>query len=112
MPELNKGEARNSLARRFLQPPRRNQDRSYRAASATGSGLNLVTAAIVCGNGVLGTRPQAGLAKRGSRWIGELLQYLVAAGVEHINPDRRLCLAAEPQLEDREVSAARLPGKP
>ncbi len=109
---LNKGEARNSLARAvFFNRLGEIRDRSFEQQRYRASGLNLVTAAIVLWNTVYGTRhPGVGRGRQaGGRRAAAIP---VAAGLGAHQPNRRLRLAAEPQTGRREVSALRMPGKP
>ncbi len=103
---LNKGEARNSLARAvFFNRLGEIRDRSFEQQRYRASGLNLVTAAIVLWNTVYpGTRhPGVGRGRQaGGRRAAAIP---VAAGLGAHQPNRRLRLAAEPQTGRREVSA-------
>lgn len=83
---LNKGEARNALARSiFFNRLGEIRDRSFEQQRYRARGLNLVTAAIVLWNTVYLER--ATIALREHDKIGEdsLLQYLSPLGWEHIN---------------------------
>ncbi len=102
---LNKGEARNSLARAvFFNRLGEIRDRSFEQQRYRASGLNLVTAAIVLWNTVYRTRhPGVGRGRQaGGRRAAAIP---VAAGLGAHQPNRRLRLAAEPQTGRREVSA-------
>ncbi len=82
---LNKGEARNSLARAvFFNRLGEIRDRSFEQQRYRASGLNLVTAAIVLWNTVYLERATQGLVE-GKAVDGELLQFLSPLGWEHIN---------------------------
>lgn len=83
---LNKGEARNALARavyfnRFGEV----RERSFENQRYKASGLNLVTAAIVLWNTVYIERAVEYLKKKGEEINEELLQYLSPLGWEHIH---------------------------
>jgi hypothetical protein len=82
---LNKGEARNALARavffnRLGKSATAAEQQRYRA-----SGLNLVTAAIVLWNTVYLERAANALRGHGQAVDDGLLQYLSPLGWEHIN---------------------------
>lgn len=83
---LNKGEARNALARavyfnRFGEV----RERSFENQRYKASGLNLVTAAIVLWNTVYIEMAVEYLKKKGEEINEELLQYLSPLGWEHIH---------------------------
>jgi TnpA family transposase len=83
---LNKGEARNALARAvFFNRLGEIRDRSFEQQRYRASGLNLVTAAIVLWNTVYLERVTAALKGHGQPVDAELLQYLSPLGWEHIN---------------------------
>lgn len=83
---LNKGEARNALARAvFFGRLGEIRDRSFEQQRYRASGLNLATAAIVLWNTVYLERAVQALDKRGDGVNKELLQYLSPLGWEHIN---------------------------
>lgn len=83
---LNKGEARNSLARAvFFNRLGEIRDRSFEQQRYRASGLNLVTAAIVLWNTVYLERATQAMGDMGKSVDGELLQYLSPLGWEHIN---------------------------
>ncbi len=83
---LNKGEARNALARAvFFNRLGEIRDRSFEQQRYRASGLNLVTAAIVLWNTVYLERVVHGLRAKGHVVDEELLQYLSPLGWEHIN---------------------------
>lgn len=83
---LNKGEARNALARAvFFNRLGEIRDRSFEQQRYRASGLNLVTAAIVLWNTVYLERATASLQGRGQALDPSLLQYLSPLGWEHIN---------------------------
>lgn len=83
---LNKGEARNALARavyfnRFGEV----RERSFENQRYKASGLNLVTAAIVLWNTVYIEKAVQHLKEQGEEINEELLQYLSPLGWEHIH---------------------------
>jgi len=83
---LNKGEARNALARAvFFNRLGEIRDRSFEQQRYRASGLNLVTAAIVLWNTVYLERVAHGLRAKGHAVDDALLQYLSPLGWEHIN---------------------------
>ncbi|MFK0380239.1 Tn3 family transposase [Pandoraea sp. NPDC090278] len=83
---LNKGEARNALARAvFFNRLGEIRDRSFEQQRYRASGLNLVTAAIVLWNTVYSERAVNALREHGQVHDGTLLQYLSPLGWEHIN---------------------------
>jgi TnpA family transposase len=83
---LNKGEARNALARAvFFNRLGEIRDRSFEQQRYRASGLNLITAAIVLWNTVYLDRATAALQGNGREVDTELLQYLSPLGWEHIN---------------------------
>lgn len=83
---LNKGEARNALARAvFFNRLGEIRDRSFEQQRYRASGLNLITAAIVLWNTVYLERATAALQGHGREVDTSLLQYLSPLGWEHIN---------------------------
>lgn len=83
---LNKGEARNALARAvFFGRMGEIRDRSFEQQRYRASGLNLVTAAIVLWNTVYLERAANALRSRGRLVDSSLLPYLSPLGWEHIN---------------------------
>lgn len=83
---LNKGEARNALARAvFFNRLGELRDRRYENQRHRASGLNLVVAAIVLWNTVYLERVVAVLRRRGQVIADELLAHLSPLGWEHIN---------------------------
>jgi TnpA family transposase len=83
---LNKGEARNALARAvFFNRLGEIRDRSFEQQRYRASGLNLATAAIVLWNTVYLERAVNALRKRGSDLDETLLEHLSPLGWEHIN---------------------------
>ena len=83
---LNKGEARNALARAvFFNRLGEIRDRSFEQQRYRASGLNLVTAAIVLWNTVYLERATNTLRNHGQGVDDALLQYLSPLGWEHIN---------------------------
>jgi len=83
---LNKGEARNALARSvFFNRLGEIRDHSFEQQRYRASGLNLVTAAIVLWNTVYLERAISSLRSHGQTVDNALLQYLSPLGWEHIN---------------------------
>jgi len=83
---LNKGEARNALARAvFFNRLGEIRDRSFEQQRYRASGLNLVTAAIVLWNTVYLERAINAISANNKPADNELLQYLSPLGWEHIN---------------------------
>ncbi|MHB1180412.1 MAG: Tn3 family transposase [Sulfuricella sp.] len=83
---LNKGEARNALARAvFFYRLGEIRDRSFEQQRYRASGLNLITAAIVLWNTVYLERATNALRGHGKPVDDALLQYLSPLGWEHIN---------------------------
>jgi TnpA family transposase len=83
---LNKGEARNALARAvFFNRLGELRDRGFEQQRYRASGLNLVTAAIVLWNTVYLERAANALRGHGKPVDDSLLQYLSPLGWEHIN---------------------------
>jgi len=83
---LNKGEARNALARAvFFYRLEEIRDRCFEQQRYRASGLNLVTATIVLWNTVYLERATHALQGNGQAVDPELLKYLSPLGGEHIN---------------------------
>lgn len=83
---LNKGEARNALARAvFFNRLGEMRDRSFENQRYRASGLNLMTAAIVLWNTVYLERAVRAIRDRGRAIEESLLQHLSPLGWEHIN---------------------------
>jgi len=83
---LNKGEARNALARAvFFNRLGEIRDRGFEQQRYRASGLNLVTAAIMLWNTVYLERATKALNIHGQAVDDALLQYLSPLGWEHIN---------------------------
>jgi len=83
---LNKGEARNALARAvFFNRLGEMRDRSFENQRYRASGLNLVTAAIVLWNTVYLERAVRAIQEHGRTVDQTLLQHLSPLGWEHIN---------------------------
>lgn len=84
--DLNKGEARNALARAvFFNGLGEIRDRSFEQQRYRASGLNLITAAIVLWNTVYLQRAVAALREQGRPVDDDLLQFLSPLGWEHID---------------------------
>jgi hypothetical protein len=83
---LNKGEARNALARAvFIHRLGEIRDRTFEQQRYRASGLNLVTAVIVLWNTVYLARAAQALRDAGSLKDESLRQYISPLGWEHIN---------------------------
>jgi hypothetical protein len=83
---LNKGEARNTLARAvFFNRLGEIRDRSFEQQRYRVSGLNLLTAAIVLWNTAYLDRTDATLTSNGGDIDPDLLRFLSPLGWEHIN---------------------------
>ena len=83
---LNKGEARNALARAvFFNRLGELRDRSFENQRYRASGLNLVTAAIVLWNTVYLQRAIQAIRDHGATIDENLLQHVSPLGWEHIN---------------------------
>ena len=104
---LNKGEARNALARAvFFNRLGEIRDRSFEQQRYRASGLNLVTAAVVLWNTVYLERAAHALRGNGHAVDDALLQYLSPARLGTHQPDRRLPLAQQRQDRRGQVQAA------
>ncbi|ANF89303.1 Transposase (plasmid) [Pseudomonas antarctica] len=107
---LNKGEARNALARAasFNRIGEfRDQQQRYRA-----SGLNLVTASIVLWSTVYQERATQGLTDAGKPMNTDLYQYLSPLDWEHINLTGDYVWQQSRKLEDGKFRPLRQLGKP
>jgi TnpA family transposase len=83
---LNKGEARNALARAvFFNRLGELRDRTYENQRHRASGLNLVVASIVLWNTVYLERAVKALREQGQAVSDDLLPHLSPLGWEHIN---------------------------
>jgi TnpA family transposase len=83
---LNKGEARNALARAvFFNRLGEIRDQSFEQQCHRASGLNLVTAAIVRWNTVYIERAVEAIRQTGQPVDDQLLKHLSPLGWEHIN---------------------------
>jgi hypothetical protein len=91
---LNKGEARNALARAvFFNRQGDLRDRSFENQRYRASGLNLIVAAIILWNTVYLERAVSALREHSIAIEDESLAHLSPVGWEHVQPDRRLHLA-------------------
>ncbi|MDR3440570.1 Tn3 family transposase [Telmatospirillum sp.] len=83
---LNKGEARNALARAvFFYRLGEMRDRSYENQAYRASGLNLLVAAIILWNTSYLEMAYAELARRGMAVTPELIKHVAPLGWEHIS---------------------------
>ncbi|MFP1453851.1 Tn3 family transposase [Escherichia coli] len=110
---LNKGEARNSLARAvFFNRLGEIRDRSFEQQRYRASGLNLGDGGYrAVEHGVPGTR-HPGVGQAGKPVDGELLQFLSPLGWEHINLTGDYVWRQSRRLEDGKFRPLRMPGKP
>ncbi|MDX9718706.1 MAG: Tn3 family transposase [Thauera sp.] len=109
---LNKGEARNALARAvFFNRLGEIRDRSFEQQRYRASGLNLVTAAIVLWNTVYLERSTQALRDAGNGIDNGLLQYLSPLGWEHINLTGDYVWRQSRKVEDGQFRPLRLNGK-
>ncbi|MBN4181035.1 Tn3 family transposase ISPa40 [Pseudomonas savastanoi pv. phaseolicola] len=110
---LNKGEARNALARAvFFNRLGEIRDRSFEQQRYRASGLNLVTVAIVLWNTVYLERATQGLTDAGKPVNTDLYQYLSPLGWEHINLTGDYVWRQSRKLEDGKFRPLRQLGKP
>ena len=110
---LNKGEARNALARAvFFNRLGEIRDRSFEQQRYRASGLNLVTAAIVLWNTVYLDRATQALRDTGKPINDGLLQYLSPLGWEHINLTGDYVWRQNRKVEDGQFRPLRSSGKP
>ncbi len=110
---LNKGEARNALARAvFFNRLGEVRDRSFEQQRYRASGLNLVTADIVLWNTVYLERATQALGEAGTPVGGDLLQYLSPLGWEHINLTGDYVWRQSRKLEGGKFRPLRRLGKP
>ena len=110
---LNKGEARNALARAvFFNRLGEIRDRSFEQQRYRASGLNLVTAAIVLWNTVYLERATQALREAGKHIDDSLLQYLSPLGWEHINLTGDYVWRHSRRIEDGQFRPLRGIGNP
>ncbi len=109
---LNKGEARNALARAvFFNRLGEIRDRSFEQQRYRASGLNLITAAIVLWNTVYLERATHAIRDSGKEINDRLLQYLSPLGWEHINLTGDYVWRQSRKVEDGQFRPLRLNGK-
>lgn len=110
---LNKGEARNALARAvFIHRLGEIRDRSFEQQRYRASGLNLVTAAIVLWNTVYLEQATQALRDTGRLKDNSLLQFLAPLGWEHINLTGDYVWRQSPKIDGGQFRALRTPEKP
>jgi hypothetical protein len=110
---LNKGEARNALARAvFFNRLGEIRDRSFEQQRYRASGLNLVTAAIVLWNTVYLERATQALRDTSKSVDEALFQYLSPLGWEHINLTGDYVWRQSRKIEDGQFRPLRMMGKP
>ena len=109
---LNKGEARNALARAvFFNRLGEIRDRSFEQQRYRASGLNLITAAIVLWNTVYLERATHAIRDSGKEINDRLLQYLSPLGWEHINLTGDYVWRQSRKVEDGQFRPLRINGK-
>lgn len=109
---LNKGEARNSLARAvFLNRLGEIRDRSFENQRYRASGLNLVVAAIVLWNTVYLERAIQALRDSGKNVDDKLLQHVSPLGWEHINLTGDYIWRQSKQVEQGKFRSLRMPSE-
>ena len=109
---LNKGEARNSLARAvFLNRLGEIRDRSFENQRYRASGLNLVVAAIVLWNTVYLERAIQALRDSGKNVDDKLLQHMSPLGWEHINLTGDYIWRQSKQVEQGKFRSLRMPSE-
>jgi TnpA family transposase len=107
---LNKGEARNALARAvFFNRLGELRDRTYENQRHRASGLNLVVAAIVLWNTVYIERAIKTLRERGQAISDDLLAHLSPLGWEHVNLTGDYVWKPEGGTRKRPLRQLRLP---
>lgn len=110
---LNKGEARNALARAvFFNRLGEIRDRSFEQQRYRASGLNLVTAAIVLWNTLYLERATQGPTAAGKPVGTDRYRYLSPLGWEHINLTGHYVWRQSRRLEDGKSRPLRQVGKP
>jgi TnpA family transposase len=110
---LNKGEARNALARAvFIHRLGEIRDRSFEQQRYRASGLTLVTAAIVLWNTVYLERATQALRDAGKLKDDSLLKYLSPLGWEHINLTGDYVWRQNRKVDDGEFRPLRTSEKP
>ena len=111
--ELNKGEARNALARAvFFNRLGEIRDRGFEYQRHRASGLNLITAAIVLWNTVYLSRAVEHLRGQGEVIDETLLASLSPLGRDHINLTGDYVWSSEQQLKAGEYRTLREPADP
>ena len=110
---LNKGEARNALARAvFIHRLGEIRDRSFEQQRYRASGLNLVTGAIVLWNTVYLEQATQALRDTGRLKDNSLFQYLARLGWEHINLTGDYVWPQNRKIDEGKFRALRTPEKP
>ena len=108
--ELNKGEARNALARAvYFHRLGRLRDRATEAQQCRASGLAIVTAAIALWNTVYLGRAVDDLRRGGEIILDPLLAHLAPVGWQHINLTGDYLWNADAQLAPDGVRQLRAP---
>jgi hypothetical protein len=110
---LNKGEARNALARTiFIHRLGEIRDRTFEQQRYRASGLNLVTAAIVLWNTVYLERAAQALRDAGSLKDDSLQQYMSPLGWEHVNLTGDYVWRQNRKVDDGQFRPLRTRGNP
>ena len=110
---LNKGEARNTLARAvFFNRLGEIRDRSFEQQRYRASGLNLLTAAIILWNTVYLERAITTLTSNGVDIDPDLLRFLSPLGWEHINLTGDYTWPRANHLKPGKYRPLRRPSKP
>lgn len=110
---LNKGEARNTLARAvFFNRLGEIRDRSFEQQRYRASGLNLLTAAIILWNTVYLDRTVATLTSDGGDIDPDVLRFLSPLGWEHINLTGDYTWPRANQIKPGKYRPLRRPAKP
>lgn len=110
---LNKGEARNTLARAvFFNRLGEIRDRSFEQQRYRASGLNLITAAIILWNTVYLDRTITTLSSNGGDIDPDLLRFLSPLGWEHINLTGDYTWPRANHLKPGKYRPLRRPAKP
>ncbi|MCA4135463.1 Tn3 family transposase [Arthrobacter sp. M4] len=110
---LNKGEARNTLARAvFFNRLGEIRDRSFEQQRYRASGLNLLTSAIILWNTVYLDRTITTLNKDGNATDPDLLRFLSPLGWEHINLTGDYTWPRANQIKPGKYRPLRRPAKP
>ncbi|OSM08616.1 putative Tn3 family transposase [Magnetofaba australis IT-1] len=109
---LNKGEAKNALARAvFLNRLGEIRDRSFENQRYRANGLNLVVAAIILWNTVYLEHAVQALRDSGRKIDEQLLSHLSPLGWEHINLTGDYIWRQNKQVEQGKFRPLRIPSE-